>query len=215
MKMHDKDCETDALEKLVVYHPKTQYWQQLLYTMFNSVKSSTNLLQTYRLADDVGVLKQPHEITDFAELAILAGSPGEAEQVIQKALQANIYTDAQSKSKAERILRDAQKQATKDQASLPRLAREATASSNGNQLVGLGLAYYGYQQYDKAVSALQQGISKGGLKAPAEAHLLLGISEFKAGDKSAALKAFQAVKGDPTLRRLATLWSLRARQTTA
>lgn len=215
LKLKDEACETDALEKLIVYHPKTQYWQQMLYTMFNSVKSDPNLLQTYRLASDVGVLKQPHEITDFAELAIEAGSPGEAEQVMQQALQNNIYTDAQAKAKAERILRDAQTQAKRDQASLPRQAREAAAASNGNQDYGLGLAYYGYRQYDKAVAALKEGIAKGGLKSPAEAQLLLGISQLKAGDKAAALKTFKKVKGNPVLEHLATLWSLRARQTTA
>jgi hypothetical protein len=41
---------------------------------------------------------------------------------------------------------------------------------------------------------------------------LLGIAEFKAGKKDDAVKAFQAVKGDPTLERLANLWSLHAKQ---
>ena len=70
----------------------------------------------------------------------------------------------------------------------------------GNQDVGLGLAYFGYQQYDKAVQALKQGIAKGGLKDPDSAHLLLGIAQFKAGNKPAALQSFKTVKGDPTLR---------------
>ena len=78
--------------------------------------------------------------------------------------------------------------------------------------MGLGLAYIGYQQYDKAIQALTQGIPKGGLKSPGEAQLLLGIAQLKSGNKDGALKAFKSVKGDQTLERLATLWSLRARQ---
>ena len=98
------------------------------------------------------------------------------------------------------------------QATLDKSALEAARASNGQQDVGLGLAYYGYQQYDKAVQALTQGIAKGGLKSAGEAQLLLGIAQLKAGNKDAAIKSFKSVKGDPTLERLATLWSLRARQ---
>jgi tetratricopeptide (TPR) repeat protein len=208
----DDPCTNSALQELVIYHPKPEYWQQLLYGMFKTVKSDRNLLQTYRLADEVDVLKRPEDYTDFAQLAIEAGSPGEALQVIQKGLQANIFPDARTKGKAQRLLVDAQRAAKRDQATLDKSAQQAALASSGNQDVGLGLAYFGYQQYDKAVQALTQGIAKGGLKDPNSAHLLLGIAQLKAGNKSAALQAFKAVKGDPTLQRLATLWSLRARQ---
>ncbi len=212
LKMKDETCENNTLEKLVVYHPKPAYWQQLLYGMFKTVKSDSNLLQTYRLAEEVDVLKRPEDYTDFAQLAIEAGSPGEAEQVIEKGLQNNVFSDARTKGKAERLLADAKQAAARDQASLGKSAQEAALAKNGNQDVGLGLAYYGYQQYDKAVQVLTQGIAKGGLKDPPAAHLLLGIAQLKAGNKAAALKSFNAVKGNPTLQRLATLWSLRARQ---
>ena len=208
----DDACTDNALQQLVIYHPKPEYWQQLLYGMFKTVKSDRNLLQTYRLADEVDVLKRPEDYTDFAQLAIEAGSPGEAEQVINKGMQANIFPDARTKGKAERLLVDAQRAAKRDQATLDKSAQQAALASSGNQDVGLGLAYFGYQQYDKAVQALKQGIAKGGLKDPDSAHLLLGIAEFKAGNKTDALQSFKAVKGDPTLQRLATLWSLRARQ---
>jgi hypothetical protein len=208
----DGACTNNALQELVIYYPKPAYWQELLYGMFKTVKSDRNLLQTYRLASEVDVLKRPEDFTDFAQLAIEAGSPGEAEQVIQKGMQENIFPDARTKGKAQRLLADAQKASKRDQATLDKTAQQAALAHSGDQDVGLGLAYFGYQQYDKAVQALTQGISKGDLKDPSSAHLLLGIAQLKSGNKSAALEAFKAVKGDPTLERLATLWSLRARQ---
>jgi Flp pilus assembly protein TadD len=48
------------------------------------------------------------------------------------------------------------------------------------------------------------------LKNPAEAQLLLGITQLRSGNKAEAVKAFKAVKGDPTLTRLGNLWALRA-----
>ena len=208
----DDPCANNALQELVIYYPKPAYWQQLLYGMFKTVKSDKNLLQTYRLASEVDVLKRPEDFTDFAQLAIEAGSPGEAEQIIQKGMQENIFPDARTKGKAQRLLVDAQKASARDKHTLDKSAEQAALAKSGDQEIGLGLAYYGYQQYDKAVQALTQGIAKGGLKDPSSAHLLLGIAQYKAGNKSAALQSFKAVKGDPTLQRLATLWSLRARQ---
>ena len=208
----DDSCANNALQELVIYHPKPEYWQQLLYGMFKTVKSDKNLLQTYRLASEVDVLKRPEDFTDFAQLAIEAGSPGEAEQIIQKGMQENIFPDARTKGKAQRLLVDAQKAAKRDQNSLEKSAQEAARASSGQQDVGLGLAYFGYQQYDKAVQALKQGIAKGNLKDASSAHLLLGIAQLKSGDKNSALQSFKSVKGDPTLEHLATLWSLRARQ---
>jgi hypothetical protein len=55
-------------------------------------------------------------------------------------------------------------------------------------------------------------LTKGGVKSEAEARLLLGIAQLKGGHKDDAVKSFHAVKGDPTLERLANLWSLHARQ---
>ena len=211
IKLNDESCENTALQELVVYHPKPEYWQQLLYGMFKTVKNDRNLLQTYRLASEVDVLKRPEDYTDFAQLAIEAGSPGEAEQVIEKGMQLNIFPDSRTKGKAQRLLADAKKAAVRDQATLGKSAREAATASSGQEDVGVGLAYFGYQQYDKAIQALTQGIAKGGLKSASEAHLLLGIAQLKAGNKTAALQSFKAVKGDATLERLATLWSLRAR----
>jgi tetratricopeptide (TPR) repeat protein len=212
LKMKNEACENDALQELVVYHPKPEYWQQLLYGMFRTVKSDSNLLQTYRLASEVGVLKRPEDYIDFAQLAIEAGSPGEAQQIIEKGLQESIFPDARSQGKAQRLLADAKRAAARDQASLAKNAEEAARASTGNQDYGLGLAYFGYQHYDKAIQALSQAIAKGGLKNPPQAQLLLGIAQLKAGNKTAALQSFKSVKGDPTLEHLATLWSLRARQ---
>jgi len=78
--------------------------------------------------------------------------------------------------------------------------------------VSIGLAYIGYKQYDKAVEAITRGLSKPGVQNQGEANLLLGIAQLGAGHKEEAQKAFNAVKGDAKLERIANLWSLHARQ---
>jgi Tfp pilus assembly protein PilF len=110
------------------------------------------------------------------------------------------------------LLESAKKAAQQDQATLPKVEADANSSSTGDKNIGVGIAYLGYQQYDKALDQLNKGVTKGGVKNDAEAHLLLGIAQLKSGKKDDAVKSFKAVKGDPNLERLAELWTLHAKQ---
>jgi tetratricopeptide (TPR) repeat protein len=213
VKLQDADCTTRELERLVAYYPKTEYWQQLLYTMFQGgQQSDPNTLQLFRLMDEVDVLKRPEDYTEMAQLAIEQGSPGEAQHVLEKATGKGVFTDARSQDKNKRLLDSAKKAAAADQASLPKVTAEADASATGAKNVGVGLAYLGYQQYDKAIDQINKGLTKGGLKNEAEARLLLGIAQLRGGHKEDATKSFKAVKGDAFLERLANLWNLHAKQ---
>ena len=213
VKLGDSECTTKQLERLVEYHPKPEYWQQLLYTLRNTPNlSDKNTLQIYRLMSEVDVLKEPNDYTEMAQLAIEQGSPGEAQHVLEKGFAKNVFTDPRQKDKNTRLLDSAKKAAVADLASLPKVEKDADASPTGDKNVGVGLAYLGYQQYDKALDALSKGLGKGGIRNEGEAHLLLGIAQLKSGKKEDAVKSFKAVKGDANLERVATLWSLRAKE---
>src|SRR6266480_4331186 len=213
VKLNDSACETRALEKVVTYYPKPDYWYQLLYTMRQQTSGNdANTLQTYRLMSEVDVLKSPDDYTEMAQLALEAGSPGEAQRVLEKGLAKGVFTDARAKAKNQRLLETARKAAATDQANLPKIEKDADAAPTGVKNVGVGLAYLGYGQYDKAADQLAKGLTKGGLRNETEARLLLGIAQLKAGHKEDATKSFHEVKGDPSLERLANLWSLHAKQ---
>ena len=213
VKLNDSDCTTRELERLVEYHPKTEYWQQLLYTLRSTPNlSDKSTLQVYRLMSEVDVLKEPSDYTEMAQLAIEQGNPGEAQRVLEKGFQKNVFADARSKDKNTRLLESAKKAAQTDLATLPKVELDANASTTGDKNVGVGLAYLGYQQYDKACDQLNKGLTKGSVRNEAEARLLLGIAQLKCGKKDDAVKSFKAVKGDANLERLAELWSLHAKQ---
>jgi len=212
VKLNDQDCTNRELERLVAYYPKPEYWENLLHSMRNSTQQSDRgTMQLYRLMSEVDVLKDASDYTEMAQLAIEQGSPGEAQRVLEKGFEKNVFSDARAQDKNKRLLESAKKAAAADLATLGKVQQDADASATGDKNVGLGLAYLGYQQYDKAVDALNKGVTKGGLKNEAEARLLLGIAQLKAGHKEEAVKAFKSVKGDPNLERLASLWSLHAR----
>jgi tetratricopeptide (TPR) repeat protein len=214
VKMDDAACTTKALERMVAYYPKAEYWQNLLYSMFQSPEASNDksMLHVYRLASEVDVLKRPEDYTEMAQLSIESGSPGEAVRILEKGFAKNVFTEQRDKDRNQRLLDSAKKQAAADQASLAKLEKDVASAKTGDKDVGLGLAYYSYEQYPKAVDAFSRGLSKGGVRNEPETRLLLGISQLKAGNAEEATKTFKSVKGNGTLERLANLWSLHAKQ---
>lgn len=213
VKLNDSACETRALERVVTYYPKPDYWYQLLFTMRQQTSGNdANTLQTYRLMSEVDVLKNPDDYTEMAQLALEAGSPGEAQHILEKGFAKGVFTDQRAKERNQRLLESAKKAAATDQAGLAKVEKEAETAKTGAKSVGLGLAYLGYGQYDKAADAISKGLDKGGVKDEAQARLLLGIAQLKGGHKEEATKSFHAVKGDPSLERLANLWTLHAKQ---
>src|SRR5262249_22639814 len=213
VKMEDTACQEKALERQVAYYPKPETWKQLLFTMQKDTSGNeANTLQTYRLMNEVGVLQQPSDFNEAAQLALEAGSPGEAQKFLEKGFANNVFTDQRIKDRNTRLLETIKKTAATDQASLPKTEKEADAGTSGQKNVGVGLAYLGYGQYDKAADEISKGLAKGGVKDEAAARLLLGIAQLKAGHKDEAVKSFKSVKGDPQLEKLANLWALHARQ---
>ncbi|HUL45684.1 MAG TPA: tetratricopeptide repeat protein [Steroidobacteraceae bacterium] len=213
VKMDDNVCTTKALEKLVTYYPKPEYWQNLLFGLLKeTANSDANTLQAYRLMFEVDVLKNADDYIEMAQLAMDAGSPGEAQRALQRGFDKNVFADQRNKEKAQRLLDKAKQKAAADQPTLDKIAKQADTAPTGSQNAGMGLAYLGYGQYDKAVDEYTKAITKGSLKNPPETQLMLGIADLKAGHKDDAVKAFKAVKGDPVLERLANLWALHARQ---
>jgi tetratricopeptide (TPR) repeat protein len=214
IKLDDAECTTKALERLVSRYPKPVYWQNLMYSLFQAQDNTDKqLLHIYRLASEVDVLKRSEDYTEMAQLAIEQGSPGEATRILEKGMQKNVFTEARDKDRNKRLLESAKKQAAADQASIPKMAKEAeAANATGDKLVGLGIAYLSYQEYAKAAEAFNKGLSKGGVKFTDEANLFLGIAQLKNQNKAEAIKAFKAVTNDKKLQRIASLWALHAQQ---
>ena len=218
VKLEDKACQEHSMERLVAYYPKPEYWSQLLFTVLQqSSGNDTNTMETYRLMFDVEVLKTASDFNEMAQMALEQGSPGEAVRVLEKGFSSGIFTEQRVKERNQRLLDSAKKSAASDQASLAKAEKDADAATSGTKNVALGLAYLGYQQYDKAIDQFNKGITKGGLKNEADAKLLLGIAQYKGGHKDDAQKTWKTVKGDggksePVLERLAYLWGLHAKQ---
>lgn len=211
-KLDNKGGIGDALKKMVRYYPKEEYWANLLDIYRRKANGDDMALGYYRLMNEVGVLKDPGDYVEMAQLAMDAGVPGEAEQIVEKGIGNGTLKgkDKTEQGRYDRLLAGAQKQSKADQASLPQLAAEAQKSKSGQPHIALGQAYLSYGQPDKAIESLQKGISVGtGVTDIDEANISLGMAYLKKGQKDQARQAFNAVKDGSKWKDLAGLWAIR------
>jgi hypothetical protein len=90
----------------------------------------------------------------MATLANDQGSPGEAQRVLEAGKQKNVFTTPAIKTHSAQLLESVKNKVATDQASLPKIAADAATAKTGTKDVALGLAYFSYQQYDKAAEAI-------------------------------------------------------------
>ena len=210
-KLDNRDGIGDALKKMVRYYPKPEYWENLLDIYRRKEGGDRLTLGYYRLMNEVGVLKEKGDYVEMAQLAMDAGVPGEAQQTVEKGMQAGVLksADKTEQGRYDRLLATAKKQSDLDKASLAQLSKEAEKATQGQADVALGQAYLSYGDLDQAIAALQRGIGKPGVTDIDEANISLGIAYLKKGQKDQAKQAFKAVK-QSKWSDLAELWSIRA-----
>ena len=209
MQPQDKDGIGNALKKLARYYPKTEYWDNLLDIYRRKEGGDRINLGYYRLMNETGTLKDKGDYVEMAQLAMDAGVPGEAQDMVQKGMTAGVLKseDKTEQGRYDRLLASAKKQADADRNSLAQQATEAEKAGTGQVLVGLGQAYLSYGEYDKAIAAIEKGLAKGGVTDADEAQISLGIAYFKKGQKEQAREAFKKAQGK--YKDLGELWIIR------
>ena len=212
LKLKDDAAAARAVEKLILFYPKPDYWRNAMAgVLANKTNDDRLLLMTYRLMYQVGILSRGADFTEMAQIALDQGNPGEAQTVLEQAFAKNLYTDPHDKERSQRLLDKIKRSAAADRAALPKAEKDAAASNAGDGLVQVGAAYLGFGQPDKALAAISAGIAKGNLKFADESYMLLGIAYERNKNTAEAVKAFNRATNDPKYARIAKLWALEAR----
>lgn len=200
-----------ALERLVAYHPKKEYWFDLLSRTTRKSGFAERLwLDAYRLQKAAAGLRDAGEYTDVAQMAQQAGYPIEARELIEQGYAASVLgigpQAAQHKALRERFA----KAAADDLKSLAPAASAGARDGNVLASTGLNLVFAG--QPDKGLPMMEEGLAKGGLRQPEDMRLRLGMAYVLAGQKDKALATLAAVKGGDGTADLARLWTLHAQR---
>ena len=206
-KLGDDAGYLDTLQKLLIHHPKKEYWVDALARVQNKPGFSDRLeLDMYRLRMAAGTLDSADQYVEMAQMALQAGFPAEAKRVVDAGYAAGKLGSGAEAERHKRLRDLASKQATEDEKALG----AEVVGRNAESLVATGQALVSVGQVDKGIDLIERGIAKGGLKHPEEARLHLGQAYLKAGQKARAIDAFKTISGPDGLDDVSKLWGILA-----
>jgi hypothetical protein len=210
--LKDPSATVFALERLVTYYPKKEYWVDLLSRMQRKPGFSDRLvLDTYRLSLATGSMSSTSDFMEMSQLALQAGHELEAKQVVDKGFASGVLGTGAEAERHKRLRDLVVKRIDEAKAARAAAESEANAAKDGNALVGLGFSTALGGDTAKGLQMMQQGMAKGGLKRPEDAKLHLGVAQLLASDAKAQA-TLRSVGGTDGTADLARLWSLYARR---
>ena len=209
-KLNDDAGYAATLDKLLIYHPKKEFWEDRLSRLQSSTGFSDRLLlDTYRLRVATDTMDNAEQYVEMAQLSLQAALPFEAKRVIEAGYAAGKLGRGAETDRHKRLRDLATKQAAEDDKTLS----AEVVGRNGEALVNTGLALVTAGRVDKGIELLEHGIAKGDLKRPEEARLHLGQAYLLAGKRAKAVETFKAVRSGEGLGDLGRLWAICAART--
>lgn len=199
---NDVNKTVDVLETLLKYYPKKQYWVQLSH-MYGEQKKDKEQLAAMDTAYVQGMLDKSTEQITMAYLYLNGDVPYKAAKVMDKGLKNGSIED---KSKNWDIAGSAWRQAQEVDKAIPAMEKAAAKSDKGELYSRLGNVYLDGDEFKKAITAINKGLKRGGVKRPDTARLVLGMAYFNDKQYDKAREAFKAASRDERSEKYASQW---------
>lgn len=207
LKQHDNAAYANALEKLVAYYPKKDYWAAVVHSVGSRPGFSERLaLDFARLKLATGTMRAATEYIEAAQLSIQAGLPAEAKKTIDLGYAAGLLGTGPEADRHRRLKDMAAKNLAEDAKTLGHDDAQVAAAKDGTALLNAGFNYVLNGNAAKGLEMMEQGMRKGGLKHPDDARLQLGYAYHVAGQNAKATQVFKSVHGGDGPASLARLW---------
>ena len=208
-RINNNGVYSSALEKLVLYYAKKDYWTAHLASIQRKPGFADRLaLDVGRLKLANGLVTKTDDYMELAQLALQAGFPTEAKAIVDKGYASGALGTGDQAARHQRLKDLVLKSQAESAATIAQQAAEAAAEKEGNDLVKAGTVYASMGQADKAIELIEKGIAKGGLKRPDDAKLRLALAMAQAPrTKSKGLQALRAIGGTDGTAEVARLYA--------
>jgi len=213
-KLQDKAGSAQALEKLLTYYPKKDYWQGVIYSVTTRTGFSERLaLDVNRLRLVTGTMRGASDYVEAAQMALQSGYPAEARKFIDAGYAAGLLGTGADADRHKRLKERAAKDMATDLKALGQDDAQAAASQSGTALFNAGLNYVLNGRSDKGLGMMESALTKGGFKHPEDAKLQMGYAYYLAGQTQKAIQVLKKVQGSDGVSALSRLWVIRLGQT--
>ncbi|MBV9992021.1 MAG: hypothetical protein JOZ72_12105 [Alphaproteobacteria bacterium] len=209
LKSNDMAASSKTLETLVTNYGDPNDWAQLIDIAFGTKGiHDIEALHLYRLRV---LTNAKTSVEDYATMAAVADQlnyPVEEVTFLEHGLSTNAIT---ASDKAGAKLGAARPKAAKDKATIGEFEGIAKARKTGDYDLKLAETYYGYNRYADAADAAMRAMSKGGLKDPSEANMVLGEALAAQGKNAEAVDALSKANAGawPAIAHLWTVYTQR------
>ena len=207
----DKAKRMAVMELLVAKYPKREYFTDLIGVYQEQNYNERVMLNVYRFGLERDYLSRESEFVDYADIAFNVGAPAESYKVVQLGVDKGIVKLVSATDRNSKLLAQAKAGAAEDRRDIAKQDKEVQIRKNGDADVKLGLAYLSLGDAEKAVEALQRGLSPERMKDVKrvdDAYMTLGISYLRLGKKEEAAKAFTSAQATGAMAKAAALWLL-------
>jgi tetratricopeptide (TPR) repeat protein len=199
---NDVNNTVATLEELLKYYPKKDYWIQISH-MYGEQKKDNLQLAAMDTAYVQDMLTKGREQVTMAYLYLNAEVPYKAGKVMAKGLK-NESIDPTSKNYE--IAASAWRQAQELEKAVIDMEVAAAKSDDGELYARLGNIYLDSDRNAKAIVAINKGLSRGGVKRPDSARLVLGMAYFNEKKYDKAREAFKSAGRDERSAKYASQW---------
>ncbi|TAK40346.1 MAG: hypothetical protein EPO29_10025 [Betaproteobacteria bacterium] len=198
-----------AMEKLVTYYPKKDYWVSVLHGVVTRPGFSERLgVELARLKLETGAMRTTSEYLEAAQLALQAGFPLEATKIIDQGYAAGALGTGADAERHRRLKDLAAKNLAEDAKSLAQ--DDAGAARDGKSLFNDGYNYVLHGKSAKGLTMMEQGLKlASGFQRPDHARLQLAHAYRLAGQKHKAIQVYKTVQGNDGAASIARLWIIR------
>jgi len=191
-----------VLEELLKHYPDKQYWVQLSH-MYGEQKQDSKQLAAMETAYVQNMLDKGTEQVTMAYLYLNAEVPYKAAKVMDKGLKDK---SIEATSRNYEILGNALRQAQEVERAIPAMEQAAAKSEDGELYARLGNIYLDGDRNEEAITAINRGLQRGGVRRPDSARLVLGMAYFNTKQYDKAREAFQAAGRDERSAQYAKQW---------
>jgi tetratricopeptide (TPR) repeat protein len=192
----------DIQKILLVNWPKKRYWFSLAGA-YTELGEEDNLMAAYDAAHAQGLLDRESEFVTMAQLYMQHEVPYKAGLLMEREMEAGRIS---KEAKNYRMLSQAWTLAAEDEKSIPALQAAARLSDDGELNLRLGNAHLNLGQYGECVSAIREGVRKGGIKSPDNAQISLGMCLYNQKEYTDSIAAFREAGKTQRSGRIARQW---------
>jgi hypothetical protein len=206
----DAACSGKAMEMLVAYYPKRDYWLSVIYGVATRPGFSERLaLDVARIKIETGTMRSAEEYLDAAQLSLQEGFPMEAVRIIDKGYASGILGVGAEAARHKRLKDMAAKNLAEDKKALAR-EEQPGAAKDGRVLFNEGFNYVLLGKAEQGLPLMEKGIRDAkAFRRLEHAKLQLGYACHVAGQNQKAIQILKTVQGADGAAALARLWAIR------